>query len=381
MKNNNSKVKAIIAGIGSYNDLGLIRSCGEAGISSIYLIEGSQLIVPIYRSRYVDSFSFMDFTVESIRKKIWELTPNDDIYYIVFPASDSAVLVFDILASKLELPKNVYVSHANGNMRNIMNKSVMAQMALESNLEIPQTIACKLDSKNIDIQLRFPIIIKPVCSTDGEKSDIAVALTNNEFQNIFQKLKDKGYKEILIQEYIHTQTSREIGITGISYPDGNVEVYGYIDKIRNKNKVNNYGIYHPNINVQCLDSLKSYIRLTGYIGIFDTDFIEDRGKWYFIECNFRNGAYGYCTTKAGFNMPSRFAKRIIGNIERLKPLGSMRDITFMEERTDIFNVLDHSISWRKWLKEFYTIDTFLWWSWNDPKPLLRIPYFIKRYFR
>lgn len=51
-------VKAIIIGIGSYNDLGLIRSCGESGIKSIYLNHGSKLVVPIDKSKYVEEFRY-----------------------------------------------------------------------------------------------------------------------------------------------------------------------------------------------------------------------------------------------------------------------------------------------------------------------------------
>ena len=380
MKKNN-KIKAIIAGNGSYNDLGLIRSCGEMGFHSIYFIDGSQLVVPIYKSRYIDSYYFMDFTEENLKERIDELSQNNDIQYIVFPASDRAVLLFDILVSKLKLQKNVFVSHAHGNMRNIMDKSIMAQMALESKLEVPQTILYKLDSKDIELTLEFPIIIKPVCSVDGEKSDITIVWTSSEFQKSLQKLKCKGYKEILIQEYIHTSNSKEIGITGIAYPNGDVEIYGYIEKIRNKNRVNNYGIYYPYMNPQCIDLLKSYIKTTGYIGIFDTDFIFDNGKFYFIECNFRNGAYGYCTTKAGFNMPVRFIQKVVEEVNLPTPPVNLKKTTFMEERTDIFNVLDHSITLKKWVKDFCSVDTFLWWNMKDPKPLLRIPYFIKKYFK
>lgn len=380
MKKNNSRVKAIIAGIGSYNDLGLIRSCGEIGIPSIYLIEGESLIVPIYKSKYVDSYCFMKFSIENMKEKIERLTSNKEIQYIVFPASDNAVLIFDSLVDLL--PKNVYVSHSKGNMRSVMDKSIMAQMALDSGLEVPQTVVYKLNSnKFVDIKLKFPIIIKTVCSIEGEKSDITIILTNSDLQTRLAELKNKGYDEILIQEYIHTSNSHEVGITGVSYPNGEIEIYGYIDKIRNKNKVNNYGTYYPNKDLSCANLLKKYIRLTGYVGIFDTDFIVDKDKWYFIECNFRNGAYGYCTTKAGFNMPGRFMKSIVGDIRDMKSFIELKPVTFMEERTDIFNVLDHSITWWKWLREVCTVDTFLWWNWKDPKPLLRIPFFIKKYFR
>jgi len=279
----------------------------------------------------------------------------------VFPASDSAVTIMDTIWDKL--PPNIFTSHAKGNISHISDKEIMSKMAHNAGLFIPQTFVVDLFER-IDYEVTYPIIIKPVRSVCGNKSDITVCHSRSEYRKAILDFKAKRYNQILIQQYIHNDTSKEIGITGVALPDGGIITYGYIDKIRNRLNINNYGRYIPHAVYSEIDALKTYIRSTGYIGIFDTDYILCNDKLYFIECNFRNGAYGYCVTVGGLNMPlSFFHKR---EIARHK----LRNITFMEERTDVLNALDGSVPKGKWMWQMLSADTLLWWNWRDPMPTL-----------
>lgn len=49
------------------------------------------------------------------------------------------------------------------------------------------------------------------------------------------KLKENGYRKVLIQKYIKSSTSREIGITSISYLNGEIEIH---DKTKNRSRLN-----------------------------------------------------------------------------------------------------------------------------------------------
>lgn len=124
----------------------------------------------------------------------------------------------------------------------------------------------------------------------------------------------------------------------------------------------------PDLPCEVLETLKAYIKLTGYQGIFDTDFIKYNDEMYFIECNFRNGAYGYSMTSAGFNMPSIWIDYNIGNT--INDDIKLKKVTFMEERTDMLNVIDHSMSLFSWLKDFFTCNTLLWGNWKDMGPFI-----------
>lgn len=369
-------VHAIVVGMGSYNDLGLIRSCGEAGMDVTYLNHGENLIVPINRSRYISSFRYIKPNeIVEVINDLSSLSPKDK--YVVFPASDIAVETLDNNLSSLK--NKIITSHAYGRIHNLIDKGYMSELALKANLKIPKTYSIDLSKDNISDNIEFPVIIKPVSSNKGDKNDITVAQDDHEYKVALDKFRSLGYSNVLVQQYIHNDTSKEIGITGISLGGGNIRVEGYIHKIRNRSNINNFGIFYPKLDSGIIKRLSDYLNLTDYIGIFDTDFIEYNGELYFIECNFRNGAYGYALTKAGFNMPKLFAENMTGQM--VQDSRKLKKTVFMEERTDILNLLDHSITAKQWFRDIIKTDVFLWWNLRDPRPILRIPYFLKKYFK
>lgn len=369
---------AIIIGIGSYNDLGVIRSCGEQNISCVYITNQRKQIIPIYKSRYLLDTRYVEFTNENIFNEIITIKKKYKSRIVVYPTSDNAVVILDILHSKM--PESIYVPHAKGNMGILMDKLEMSKIAIEAGLEVPTTVSFNItDNENKLEGLEFPIIAKPVKSIDGEKSDIAICDAYSDLKGVIKNYHNKGYRNILIQKYIHDINSKEIGITGISYKDGTIEIHGYIDKIRNRSNINNFGVYYPNEEISIKDSLKEYIRKTGYVGIFDTDFIKSDGKYYFLECNFRNGAYGYAVTHAGFNMPVLWFNDCINKRDSTRT--KLRKTVFMEERTDFLNVLDKTFSLSSWLRDVLNTNVFLFWNRKDIGPMIRIPYFVKKIFK
>lgn len=363
----NSNIIAVIIGIGSYNDLGLIRSCGETGIQSVYLCHLKPLLVPIDKSKYIKEFKHIQIgeLLDELIRLNQQFKKTD---FVIFGASDSAVLEIERIQNQLS--DNFKASHSDKPFSKVMRKDVMAEIATRVGLKIPLTTVVNIIEPEIDkIDLKFPVILKPCNSSEGEKSDITICQDKEEYLNAIDILRQKGYKEILLQDYLHNSTSKEIGITGIAYDNGNVEIHGVIEKIRNRANINNFGIYFPKVSDPTIEKLVEFVKETGYHGIFDTDFIFCNDQYYFIEINYRNGAYGYCTTAAGFNMPLKWIESVCDYScrESNKP---MRDIVFMEERTDILNVLDGTMSMRNWLKDVFRTNSFLWWNRKDMRPFL-----------
>lgn len=266
-----------------------------------------------------------------------------------------------------KLKQNVVTSHAHGNIKNLIDKDSMGLLAQKAGLFVPKTFVIDFNDNICYDNYEYPLILKPISSVKGSKSDIVICENFKELENACKILVNKGYKSILAQQYLNNETSKEIGITGVAFPDGTSLIKGYIHKIRNRANINNYGIYYPYLSEDIIKSLHNYILSTGYQGIFDTDFIDYDGKLYFIECNFRNGAYGYGVTGAGLNMPFIWAAKVF-NFKRTEY--NLRKNTFMEERTDMLNVFDRTIPLFKWLKDFFTCDTFLWWNKKDMRPFI-----------
>lgn len=50
--------------------------------------------------------------------------------------------------------------------------------------------------------MKYPCIVKPVISAEGDKRDIAICNSENQLLNVLEKLREKHYKRVLIQEYL-----------------------------------------------------------------------------------------------------------------------------------------------------------------------------------
>ena len=62
-----------------------------------------------------------------------------------------------------------------------------------------------------------------------------------------------------------------------------------------------------------VDKFKQLILKIGFTGVFDIDFYESNGVFYFCEINLHFGGSGYVITKMGVNLPAMMVKHLTGN--------------------------------------------------------------------
>lgn len=360
---------AVVIGSGGYNELGLIRSCGEAGMKVI-LVCPDNLVVPINKSRYVTEWVKANPQTEQevveIIEKIASNYSGEKI--ILYPATDAAALLID--RSFARLPKHVFAPNAKGNLDRLMDKWVMTEIASKQNIPVPKSVKLDLEKESVP-KYSAPCIIKPLKSVLGEKSSISICQDEQSYCETINYFKKKGQNEVLIQDLVAGANQMEIAITGVSLGNGKVISYGYIEKYRIRDNGSTvFAKYHAQVDPNLQDYAVAFITETGYVGIFDIEFLIKDAGYHFIECNFRNGAYGYAVTSGGFNMPMIFAEGILHDDP---PMVKLRDRIFMQERADLHNVLDKTITALQWLKDIWRTDTFLWWNSMDPKPMFRVP--------
>lgn len=357
---------AIVVGQGGYNDMGLIRSCGEANMDVI-LICPEDIVVPINKSKYV--VDWLPLTSVSETEVMQTLNSCFDKYkgrtFTIYPAADSTALILD--KNYKELSTNAFVPHAYGDLYKLMDKAVMVELALKAELQVPKSNNYELnrDSKPY---YQGKCIIKPLRSVSGGKTVIQICKSENDFNEALNNCLAHRVDKILVQDLVEGGNQEEVAVTGISLPDGRVITYGMIHKKRIRgNGSTVFASFSKDCAKEIQEQITAFLKLTKYQGIFDIEFLHNDNGYHFIECNFRNGAYGYAITYAGFNMPLAFYQGMNNqSVSNLK----VRNITFMEERSDLLNVFDHSISLFSWLKDFITCNTLLWWNWKDMKPFI-----------
>lgn len=357
---------AIVIGQGGYNDIGLIRSCGEADMD-VVLICPKDIVVPINRSKYV--VDWLSLTSVSETEVLLALDACFDKYkgriFAIYSAADSTALILD--KNYKELSTKAFVPHAYGDLYRLMDKAVMVELALKAELHVPKSISYEL-SRDSKPSYKDKCIIKPLRSVAGGKTVIQICKSENDFNEALNNCLAHGVDKILIQDLVEGENQEEVAVTGVSLPNGRVITYGMIHKKRIRgNGSTVFASFAKECQRDIQEQIAAFLKLTKYQGIFDIEFLHNDSGYHFIECNFRNGAYGYAITSAGFNMPCAFYQEMNNH-----PISSVKvkNITFMEERSDMLNVFDHSLPLFSWLKDFFTCNTLLWWNWKDMRPFI-----------
>lgn len=366
------KYIAIVVGTGSYNDLGIIRSLGEKRIP-VYYVTDKEHVFPIHKSKYILQTIYCIMNEEGLIEAIKTLCSQQQAYGVVFPTSDITALYLDRNYEKI---KDIcFSSHAHGRLEKEMDKQQMVNRALEANLNVPLSQAA--DARYLPDMINFPCIIKPLASVLGEKDDISICSDKDVLHSVVNTYVNKGNVNILIQDFV-SDVREEIAVSGVSLLNGDVIISGFVQKrCVIWNGITVYGKYCVDENFDLYNKIKSYIQKVGYVGIFDMEFLVDNsGEYHFIECNYRNGAYGYAVTASGFNMPYIFFQAITSQPWEMPK--KLRSVVFMEERSYILNLTQRHMSLWHWLKDVLSTDVFLFFNWKDMSPYMRIPHVFKR---
>ena len=372
----NDKIVPIVIGDGLYNDLGIIRSLGERDLNPIY-ITNNRHIIPVEKSKYIQLT-----TVCNLDKDLLSVLNNIATRYhkklVLFPTTDRIAVFLDENAGLLS--EFCYVPNAEGKLSYYMNKFVQTKIAETAGFLIPKSRIFNPGENSCTETFSLPCIVKPLVSISGSKYDITICHTHKELSEFLSYLTKSGGNKVLIQDLINLNENEEICITGVSVPRKDIIIKGYIKKYRSVgNGSTSFGKYHVSISPEIEQKVKCFINKTNFTGIFDMEcFISNHQELTFIECNFRNGAYGYATSRAGFNLPYIYYTLMSGS--KLPIIKKMRDVVFMEERLDILNVKEKKISIIHWFKDLLQTDVFLYANRNDIGPMLRIPYSLKKVF-
>ena len=176
----------------------------------------------------------------------------------------------------------------------------------------------------------------------------------------------------MIQEFIEKEG--EFGIQGFAdHQNNRVIIPGLIIKLRQSTVAPGSTTYgklvkaHPLID---LAKIAELVRDLEYTGIFDIELIHADGKIYFIEMNFRNGAYGYAFTRAGVNLPVLWCLSVLGRDISNISTRVNREVLLMNETADFRNVLEKKMGLLSWVRQFLKADVHLVCNKHDFRPFV-----------
>lgn len=373
--------KVIVLGGNHHNGLGIIRSLGEAGINVSYIVFGKEKNYVI-KSKYLKKYWYATSEGHFIDILHTHFQKTEEQKGILIPSDDYTAALIDKNINKL---KGKYIFPSINEEENAisihMNKKVMTKLAERHGFLVPKSFEIELkEQKYSPIQLRqhriaYPCIIKPLESINGSKSDIIICNDDIELIESLKGLKNE-YDKIFIQEFI--EKKGEVGIQGIALHNGNdIIIPGVIEKIRESTIAPGSTTYarvvkkSPHIDLEEIKTLiTNFINELGFKGIFDLELMYTKDRVYFIELNFRNGAYGYAFTKAGINMPKILCLDLINKDISKESIQINQEITLMSEFADIKNIFSKKISLLSWIRQISAVGAYLTFNIKDIKPFI-----------
>jgi D-aspartate ligase len=357
---------AVVIGSDHYNTLGVVRSLGENNIDIVLIITTTYRTF-VEKSKYIKKYIKISENQDEILQAIICVLSQDDRKAVLFPLSDITAKVLD--DNRLDFDDKAIVPNVGGRLSNLLNKYNMGNIAERSGMFIPKHIQVSTFSPNLKGWDIYPAIIKPLKSIDGSKADISVVYTEDELANVIKHLSSSGYEKVLIEQYIWGDGTHMIEIMGFVDKNKDVEIPCIVSKIREyplKNGSTSYAELVKHHDGVYLDKIRSMVRNTGFFGIFDIELIYQEGKAYFIEMNFRNGAPAYGITLSGRNLAYEFYCNACGL--QIKNTGEQKYGLMMCEHNDIKHVIDGSITYKQWRREYKMAEFKVFHSKNDPKP-------------
>lgn len=355
--------RAFIFGGNHHNTLGVIRSLGKEGVSSVLVLvdEDKHRTSYVSKSRYI-SETLKFSTYEDGVKYLIEIIPSLHQREVVICCSDGASSAVDMNYDVLSKAYYVPNCEKQGEISRLMSKEVLASLAMDSGLNVPKTWLS--ENGSIPSGVTFPCIIKPLYSKDGSKNDIQVCCNMEELTIYFQ---EDHCERLQIQTFI--KKDFEYQLIGCSIDGGNEIVIPGVSKVIRPSKTSNTGflIYDKLNDSFPVEKVKYMLSKMNYSGLFSAEFLRDKnGKDFFMEVNFRNDGNAIAVTAAGVNLP--YIWYCSASTAELSLPAEITPVYVMPEFDDLVHVLHHNISLKTWLKDMRKAGCYMEYDKSDKKP-------------
>ena len=235
---------------------------------------------------------------------------------VLIPDSDDTVVAIDNNRERLKdfflFP---HIIPQSGNLEYWMDKTHQKELAREVGLntaDLLQVIEIVDGRYDIPSGLTYPCFSKPLATMNGGKGGMRCCNDEEELADaldyiiIQYKIKDV---KVLIEDY--KEIEQEYALLGFS--NGKEVVIPAILRFLSVSK-HNKGIARQGVVMpidgfeELVDRFKQLILRIGFVGVFDIDFYESEGEFYFCEANLRFGGSGYAITKMGVNLLAMMVK-------------------------------------------------------------------------
>lgn len=363
--------KVIIIGGEHHNGLNLARIFGLNNVHVDVIIIGNKKASFIAKSKFVNKVYFFQTEEEALDYILLNYAHEKEKSFII-PYSDSAALSLDRRLNEFENFICPSIRGEVGAIANLMSKQQQYEFAKEHGIKMAQSEVLQLNSFN-EKDLRnfssYPYILKPNVSAMGKKSDIQVCSNTDVLEKILDSFCERGYSEVLVQEYL--KVDYEALIVGTIYRNNPVNDFAVNKVIRKWPNDTGCGTYNHLIDneriVQKCGALLDAIKDIGYCGPIDVEIFVVGDEIYLNELNLRNSGGDYKSLSQGFYYPYWWCKDYLG-----EPYDNTyevsEDIYSITELADFNHVINKEIKYSVWKKQFKKAQNHALYFKGDMRP-------------
>lgn len=334
------KQKVIVIGHGYTSRLAIIRSVGMAGydVDVVVICYGTKKPKdkPIdCHSKYINKVLYSPSgNEEALVQLLLDTYKNCALKPILVPESDFAVKVTDNHLDQLK--KHFYVPNINNKEGAVvawMDKQKQKEQARAVGLTVAECTRITIaDGKyTIPAEVKYPCFPKPV---DGGKKGLGRCDNKEELDKALCRMAAIRDMDVMIEDFL--DIDKEYALVGFS--NGKDVIIPAILHIEQMAHGGHFGVAKKgwvlplNGFESLIEKFKQLVLSIGFVGLFDIDFLECQGTYYFDEINLRFGGSGYAVTKAGCNLPAMMADYFSNSKYQIDYLLSA-PMAFTNERT------------------------------------------------
>jgi len=352
--------RVIVIGNSYSTRLGVIRAVAPLGCEVTVIHIGAPTKPIDGYSKYVKEvlYFYRQEGEEGLVKLLLEKCAVAGQKPIIIPTSDFSSLAID----NEELKKHFAIPYINNEISSVgywMDKAHQKSLALSVGLNTAGSIVVERGDEGFLIPeaIKYPCFTKPVSSIGAGKKCQRRCNNIEELKAVLAIADKNDITKVLVEDFINI--SHEYAVLG--YSDGKEVVIPGIIKFLKESKTHKgialAGIVLPVDGFENLTSkFAEFIRQMGFVGIFDIDFLESNGVFYFDEMNLRIGGSGTAILNVGVNLPAMFVKAMCGECTGNMPQAVIQSATFVNENMALGDFSEGKMSFHEYRKLLNTVD-------------------------
>ena len=359
----------ILVGGDHHNGLGLVRSFARHGVQPYGLIVNPKGGGFVAKSKY---WAFVeelrnDSEIVPFLLGAYRYISNEKT--LVIPWSDGAAEAIDtnldVLSEHFILPS---IAGKQGEIVKLMDKAAQIELTEYLGLSmLPSAIVC-LPIAQTDSPIEFPVILKPVMSTEGTKADMAICGNAEQYNEAVSHLANRGFQRILVQKYMPQR--KEYVVDGAI--SENAVAFSVVRGIRQwppdfgTGSFSEYAV--DDVTTSFVNEVLGKISGLGYRGPIDFEFFENsEGRFFINEINWRSSGRNFVSPQTGVHAAYMYYCDVVGIPYDGQYVNCVPGYN-MNEATDAKHFIKRDISLGEWVCDVRRSGSLSIWDAHDLKP-------------